>query len=1283
MNAKIDPARAEAVFTAAVAKATPGERAAYLDGACHDNPGLRARVEALLRSHEQAGSFLGLPTGEAAATLEQIPFVAERPGGVIGRYKLLQVIGEGGFGVVYMAEQESPVRRKVALKVIKLGMDTGQVVARFEAERQALAMMDHPNIARVLDGGATDSGRPYFVMELVRGVPITQYCDENRLGTAGRLELFIQVCQAVQHAHQKGVIHRDLKPGNVLVATTDGRAVPKVIDFGIAKATQARLTEKTLFTEFRQLIGTPEYMSPEQAGLGGMDLDTRSDVYSLGVLLYELLTGTPPFEPAALRSKAYEEMRRIIKEVEPPKPSTRLTALGETLAAVAERRGTDGRKLQKLLRGELDWVVMRCLEKDRTRRYQTASEVAADVQRHLRNEPVSAGPPGVGYRLGKLLRKHRGPVTAAAALIAALAAGLAVSLAMYARAERLRADAVNARGTLAAALEDVTEERNLKNDALGVKAAALRRSEALRLATQAQALLLSGEDAEVAAALAVEAGRRSDEPITRGAILSAMTQMSTARPLEQRAAAWVRFTPSGLHILAVGGRSDIEVWDAADGRKVRTLEESQLDNLKRVLLDPQGRRLAAIDQEGSIHLWDVQTGGKLKVFEAEGPDHHQNLAFSPDGGRLATVSGRREANPRGRVCVWNLERFERTDLLQAPESFDSVNFSPDGTKLASSSIGRRHVRAWDLASKQLLLEKVVEDGLPWPTVLFSHDGNRVLDLGRQAIHVWDLGGGEMQRLTAPDDPRTYNGYGYEYHPDAGLLLASSVVKGSIGHAVRHGGPARLWDLKSLTLKQSFGDDRHRVSHATTSADGRFLATVVEERDVEVWNTATGKREATLRGRPLPIEALALSPDGKTVVTVHKGGAASLWDVEDRGVLPTYPRPAHFPIILGDGKRLAELDWDSGEISVLDARSLRTQRRLAPGGWKKHPLMMSDRNYVAYDADADRFAVRSSESEIVVIDGASGRVLTRFEREFKAGGASAEFMAFTAAGRRLLLRYESGEVELLDPATGASVSRVKGIPGPDGWYHRTFAVRPDARRFLITLKSQPDDGYEFHVHDAESGELVRKLDHRKARALLAVAFAPGDRLLATVFEQVTFGIRGQPDVRETDVNLWDLRTGDRVAVLRAPKESGRIRTLAFSADGKTLLSGDGGGTVRLWDVGAGNERLAFAAHTGPVTSAHFDGTSSRLATAGSDGAAVWDARTGGRLFDVPSTSHGPERADAEFQRLEFVSGGEFLMTDASGGLLQCWPTDPLGYMLARGTRPLTPEERRRFVVEELR
>ncbi len=303
MNAKIDPASAEAVFTAAVAKETPGERAAYLDRACHDNPGLRARVEALLRSHEQAGSFLGLPTGEAAATLEQIPFVAERPGGVVGRYKLLQVIGEGGFGVVYMAEQESPVRRKVALKVIKLGMDTGQVVARFEAERQALAMMDHPNIARVLDGGATDSGRPYFVMELVRGVPITQYCDENRLGTAGRLELFIQVCQAVQHAHQKGVIHRDLKPGNVLVATTDGRAVPKVIDFGIAKATQARLTEKTLFTEFRQLIGTPEDMSPEQAGLGGMDLDTRSDVYALGVLLYELLTGTPPFEPAALRSK--------------------------------------------------------------------------------------------------------------------------------------------------------------------------------------------------------------------------------------------------------------------------------------------------------------------------------------------------------------------------------------------------------------------------------------------------------------------------------------------------------------------------------------------------------------------------------------------------------------------------------------------------------------------------------------------------------------------------------------------------------------------------------------------------------------------------------------------------------------------------------------------------------------------------------------------------------------------------------------------------------------------
>jgi serine/threonine protein kinase/tetratricopeptide (TPR) repeat protein len=398
-----------------------GEREAYLRGACGSDDQLRAEVDSLLRAHERAAGFLASPTAAdhpaAAATLAAP--LREGPGTRIGPYKILQLIGEGGFGSVFMAEQTSPVQRKVALKIIKPGMDTRQVVARFEQERQALAMMDHPNIARVLDAGATENGRPFFVMELVKGDPIVEYCDRNNQSVHDRLELFAQVCDAVQHAHTKGIIHRDLKPSNILVSMLDGRPSTKVIDFGIAKATGAQLTEKTLFTEHRQLIGTPEYMSPEQAE-GSMDIDTRSDVYSLGVLLYELLTGVTPFSGQELRSAAYAEIQRIIREVEPPKPSTRLSQNSDTIAGVAARRHTEPRKLGTIIRGDLDWIVMKALEKNRQRRYDTASGLAMDIRRYLDGEAVTAAPPGRLYQLRKFVRRNRVMVGTSAAIAATL-----------------------------------------------------------------------------------------------------------------------------------------------------------------------------------------------------------------------------------------------------------------------------------------------------------------------------------------------------------------------------------------------------------------------------------------------------------------------------------------------------------------------------------------------------------------------------------------------------------------------------------------------------------------------------------------------------------------------------------------------------------------------------------------------------------------------------------------------------------------------------------------------
>jgi hypothetical protein len=440
------PDRIESIFAAAVALACAAERAAYLDQACGDDAALRCQLEALMRAHERAGHLLDRPVvGDPDQTGPYTP--SEQPGAIIaGRYKLLEMIGEGGMGAVWVAEQTQPVRRKVALKLIKAGMDSKSVLARFEAERQALAVMDHPNIAKVLDGGLTETGRPFFVMEYVKGVPITEYCDATRLSVPERLNLFVQVCQAVQHAHQKGIIHRDLKPSNILVAPYDDKPVPKVIDFGLAKAMNQSLTERTLHTAHEMVLGTPLYMSPEQAQLNNLDVDTRSDIYSLGVLLYELLTGTTPLEKKRFKEAAWDEIKRIIREEEPPRPSARLSST-DTLPSLAAGRQIEPARLTKMVRGELDWIVMKALEKDRARRYETATAFGTDLQRYLAGEPVLAVPASVGYRVRKFVRRNKGRVAVAALLatagIVAASAGWLAFLSERRRdqlAEKMRLD---------------------------------------------------------------------------------------------------------------------------------------------------------------------------------------------------------------------------------------------------------------------------------------------------------------------------------------------------------------------------------------------------------------------------------------------------------------------------------------------------------------------------------------------------------------------------------------------------------------------------------------------------------------------------------------------------------------------------------------------------------------------------------------------------------------------------------------------------------------------------
>jgi len=820
--------REREIFDAALDLRTPEERSAYIRGACQDDDEMQLVVEELLEAHFDAGDFLPTQPGDIAS-------LSEGEGSVIGRYKILQKIGEGGFGIVYMAEQREPVRRRVALKIIKLGMDTKQVIARFEAERQALALMDHPNIARILDGGTTEDGRSFFVMDLVRGLPIVEYCDSQKLPASKRLSLFVDVCNAVQHAHHKGIIHRDLKPSNVLVASHDGRPVPMIIDFGIAKALQQPLTEHTLFTGFNQMIGTPAYMSPEQAEMNALDVDTRADIYTLGILLYELLTGAPPVDPKRLRSAGFGEIQRIIREEEAEKPSTRLRTLDDEIRTrIAGQRQIDPVRLGRALKGELDWIVLKALEKDRSRRYKTAGALGDDIQRHLEGETVDACPPTRLYRFQKFVSKHRLPFGVVSLVAVALLLGVIMAIWQAMRAARAEQAAVdqlwNSYLVQAGATRSTGQPvQRFESIATISKAAKIKPSFALRneavaaLALPDMRLLHLVDEPEArespyGALVDPERGRHAwfDQEGDVHIVGSDTGKELAYLPGQPTGSDWARFSNSGkfLSVSAMNNRSAMKVWDLDRSETVLDFDDCSHAVVSFSLDD---KSLAMVEGKYLL-IYDLQSGTRRRI---DCGFHIRNASWSIDSLRLAVLSN------SDQIAILELESGKIIRTLKHSEHLMSASWHPNGKLLATGSRGFG-IQIWNLEKGEIIKEFHGHESEV--TTLEFHPGGRFLfSSGWDGqTRVWDV------------------------HRGVGVLRMSGTFERLNARgdriAFRHNSKgAGIWEFSPNTpsiqryhLEGAFSE---KLSSLTVSRDNRWLAT--SRSSVDLWNLRNGELEARI------------------------------------------------------------------------------------------------------------------------------------------------------------------------------------------------------------------------------------------------------------------------------------------------------------------------------------------------------------------------------------------------------------------------------------------------------
>jgi len=1166
------------LFAAASAVPSP-ERAAFLARECPDDPEMREEVLSLL-AHQ--------PTADGDGSQR---IAAEGVMSRVGPYRILQEIGEGGFGTVYLAEQEHPVRRRVALKVIKAGMDSRQIVARFEQERQALALMDHPGIARVLDAGTSESGRPYFVMELVRGDPITAYCDRERLSTRERLELFVEVCRAVQHAHGKGVIHRDIKPSNVLVTIVDGRPMPKVIDFGVAKATQGPLTDKTLFTEHRQLLGTPLYMSPEQAYLSGVDVDTRSDVYSLGVLLYELLTGVPPLDQSELLQAGVAEIHRMIRELEPKKPSTRFATMGPASDGIARHRQIEAKRLGLLLQGDLDWIAMRCLEKERARRYETASDLARDIERHLGGEPIEAAPPSALYRARKLVRRRRGAFvgTAVVGLVAVLGIG---STLVQSRRAQLLAERSRIAETERAneAVRTAAEQQALRREADAQRAEAEVRTYIANI-TAANAAWIAGDANAMRDRLAACAEERRGWEWRQ---LKARADMAVGVLRDRRALLDIDWEKG------VAPHPDGEFADLWDAERLLVLEP------------PLGVR------PGSVLAASRATGRTL-VAAFEWTGEHQPIVsvFAVDGSKARIVA--------------ELTLAPSDWKRSLPPGYDLVvgGFSPDGrwlmTLAPAASCEIWNTTTWERAC--------TVSGAYWT---FSNDGSRLLRRAGHAVEIVDpADGGVLARLATPGS----NLLSCRFSPDGSKVVATSVT-----------GVVRVWDAASGELLGERSSGRARILDAAFFPDSRRLATAGEGSTIEIWDPSSEAfvaDEGSVAFAPaLPTyRELAISPDGAWIAATGYGAVVDVWNAASgarAASLLGHEAMAYEPVFSSDARFLATtgLDgtkriWHVSSWTNSGVESVRPSwSHLVPfGGHFRASTIgfaLDGTAAVASDITLDlatgfRLDERRRESAVVGIP----RPMMPDESGYVPAPLPEDIVHTSASGGRRASVSRQGVVLVSDEGTGTSWAPVPADPAI--W---SAHLSPDGRRLLV---GAPDAG----IVDASTGAMLVRLaagDGEPYRANDGIRLR--DRLAAWSPDAARVLALRDP----LSPCLWDATTGAVLGELHGHTD--RVNSVAFSPDGRLVVTASEDHTVRIWEARSGHEVRVLTGHESAVNHARFSPDGNRVVSVSDDGTLrVWDGSSAlERARAMHAMLDARERMHPVVERLAHGTPWEVLRTE---------------------------------------